>query len=49
MTPRCWVPDCPREDTRPYLSGWKCPDHAPYSPTPPPNTLVRRDARARVR
>lgn len=34
----CIVPTCGRDDTRPYLNGHRCPDHAPHVPTPPPWT-----------
>lgn len=32
----CVVPGCGRADTRPYLRGHLCPDHAPHVPVPPP-------------
>lgn len=36
MSRPCTVPSCGRTDTRPYLFGWRCPNHQPPLPTPPP-------------
>lgn len=38
----CTTPSCGRADTRPYLRGNLCPDHAPHVPTPPPHGLTAR-------
>lgn len=46
MTAPCVVPTCDRTDTRPYLTGDRCPDHAPHVPTPPPHGLTARSAAA---
>lgn len=45
----CSVPSCDRADTRRYINGHLCPDHAPGPlPAPPPGTTAA-ELRARGR